>query len=91
MWQKNASWDIHGTCVADCEDLEISSADFHVKRFKHQEVAQDGQTVVSMCTRISETLRSISTSHAAKWPLQESQDEEEEEDTVFEKENGQYR
>ena len=30
--------------IADCEELEdLSASDFHIKMFKHQEVAQEGK------------------------------------------------
>ena len=55
IWRnKGVSRNIRGICVtcgkelsgdlltADCEDLENSASDFHVKWFKHQEVVQEG-------------------------------------------------
>ena len=52
--------------VAECEDLEhLSAFDIHVKGFKHQEVAQEGQLLFPYAD-ISQTLRSSSTSTRRK-------------------------
>ena len=61
------------SCPRFCEDFEMTASDVHVPRIKHQEVAQRGKSVVPMCKRNSQTLRSSSTLDAAQCPPRETQ------------------
>ena len=74
VWQKGASRPIMGyvfragdgwsgdVLIADCEHLQnLSAYGIHVKRSKHQEVAQEGKLLFSTCRWISHALQSSST------------------------------
>ena len=97
---KDAFLNLHGirvTCgwsgellTADSTDLEnLSASHIHVKRFKHQEVAQKESCCFHVQTDLSNSSIFL-TLHAAKCPPGGSpeQEQEEDEDTIFEGEKG---
>ena len=97
---KSASLNIRGICVtrgegwsgdlliADCEDLEnLPASDILVKRFKHQEVAQEGKLSLP-CPDGSLKLLDLPQlprGDMRAWEKRE-QDEREEEDSLFDEE-----
>ena len=76
--------------VSDREDLEnLTASDIHVKRFKRQEVAQEGKLLWPGAEG-SPKLFDLPQPTRRNGRRNPEQDEKEEGDTLFERENGKY-
>ena len=78
--------------IADYEDLEnVSAADIHFKRFEHQEVAQE-ETLLFPCADGSLKRFDLLHPRRVEMPARRNpeQGENEEEDTLFPGETGEY-